>query len=142
LVSKTFVEKDKIVKVILTDPYILANSDESGGNSLDNLKSFLKIIISDKNKNFSLCIQPRKKKSDSAYKSFCDSIKKEYKNIKIESFDSKFKFHDRFYICKYHDGTYKGVFGPSINGLDSKSIILFGEIENGNSLKKIKEWFE
>jgi hypothetical protein len=142
LISKTFSNKSKIVKVIVTDPFILANSEDGNGNSLDNIKSFLSIIINDKDKKFTLCIQARKKKTESAYNSFCNSLKKEYTNLIIDPINSKFKFHDRFYICKYEDGTYKGVFGPSINGLDSNSIVLFGEIEQGKSLDKIKKWFE
>jgi hypothetical protein len=39
-------------------------------------------------------------------------------------------FHDRLYIVKNMKNKYKGVFGPSMNGLGSHDIVLMGELED------------
>lgn len=38
------------------------------------------------------------------------------------------KFHDRFYLVRDKNGQMLGVFGPSLNGLSSDSIVIMGDI--------------
>lgn len=42
---------------------------------------------------------------------------------------SETRFHDRFYVARHADGSMSGLFGPSMNGLDDKSFVLVGELE-------------
>lgn len=39
------------------------------------------------------------------------------------------RFHDRFYLARHRDGSVSGLFGPSMNGLNDKSLVLVGELE-------------
>lgn len=39
------------------------------------------------------------------------------------------RFHDRFYLARHGDGSVSGLFGPSMNGLNDKSFVLVGELE-------------
>jgi len=142
MVRKVFKGIGNVNMVILTDPYILADVGEngvSGGHS--NFIEYLKILIPEKTHHFELNISPSRK-GQSKYKIFVELVKNNFPNVKIGPYKSGYKFHDRFLIAKNDKGLYRGMFGPSFNGLDSKSIVLYGELEEKNTLEKIKKWFD
>lgn len=47
------------------------------------------------------------------------------------------RFHDRFYLVRHRDGSVSGLFGPSMNGLNDKSFVLVGELEE-MTLKRLR----
>lgn len=47
------------------------------------------------------------------------------------------RFHDRFYLARHRDGSVSGLFGPSMNGLNDKSFVLVGELEE-MTLKRLR----
>lgn len=131
-----------IRKVYLTDPYLLADVSEDGNEGgFNNLVDYLNIIIRDKKSDFELLIS-KTVKQQSKLNNFKRSIKNIFHNVEINNYYSPYHIHDRLLITIDNKGIYKGMFGPSFNGLNSKSIVLFGELEYKNTLDKIKKWFD
>lgn len=144
LVRKTHSEKDPPKDIILTDPYIYTNVGEDGHEGgFSNLVAYLKALGISTHDSFSLLMTPEPKKGGS--KTVMDALhaklKEQFNNMVIKCHSKKLKFHDRFYVVRHQSGTIKGVFGPSINGLTSNSIVLMGNIEGPQAEKKLKEWF-
>jgi hypothetical protein len=132
-----------IRRVILTDPYILMECFEDGTNGgLQNLFEYLSNLGLDKLSSFQLHINPSpKRQTDELTKRFKDNLEREFPNITIDRYKPKYVFHDRFYLVEDSTGDIKGVFGPSLNGLASKAIILFGELESDNTMTRMRDWF-
>lgn len=143
LVKKSKKKLKEIKEVILTDPYIYHDLSEDGiEGGLNTLIEYLYTLGFTKDSHFILKITPSPKgTSNKTRVIFENTLKKTFQNIKIDKFLPKYKFHDRFYIIKDSKGQINGLFGPSLNGLNSSSIVLMGEIEGESSIKKLKEWF-
>jgi hypothetical protein len=58
-------------------------------------------------------------------------IKTDFPGARIGTFPTGPRFHDRFYLTRDQSGRLAGIFGPSLNGLGAKTIVLMGELETG-----------
>lgn len=137
-------KKSDIKRVILTDPYILEDVSENGDTGgYNNLKEYLQTLGLNKKSSFVLETNPspmlHTKSKEKIFKNF---IKKEFPEISFGHFKSKYKFHDRFYLVEDTSGLIKGVFGPSLNGLSTNTITLFGALEDKNTLDVMSKWFK
>lgn len=143
LVRTVHKNTNKIKRVILTDPYILMECFEDGtGDGLQNLIEYLRNLGLDSDSSFDLHINPSpKRQTEELTKKFKENLKQEFPSIRIGRYKPKYVFHDRFYLVEDISGNIKGVFGPSVNGLLSKSIVLFGELETNHTMTKMKDWF-
>jgi hypothetical protein len=132
-----------IRRVILTDPYIFMECFEDGtSGGLQNLFEYLRNLGLDKLSSCELHINPSpKRQTEDLTKRFKENLEMEFPNITIDRYKPKYVFHDRFYLVEDTAGDIKGVFGPSLNGLGSKAIVLFGELESSNTMTKMKDWF-
>ncbi len=141
---KTIHGQAEIKKVILTDPYILIDTSEDGETGgLENLIEYLQTLGLTRTNSFILEISPSPKMySETRYEIFEKYLKTEFPNISINRYKPKFIFHDRFYLVEDSSGNLKGVFGPSLNGLSSKAIVLYGELEVKGAMDKIGKWFD
>jgi hypothetical protein len=52
-----------------------------------------------------------------------------YRSVRVLSHITGTRFHDRFYLARHRDGSVWGMFGPSMSGLNDKSFVLVGELE-------------
>lgn len=126
-------DSSKIKEVIVTDPYVLKPVGDRGvGGGYDNFIKYLSTLGLDNNSQFGLkfngggCIEKRQILER--------TLKEKFLSVSIEYLSPKLDFHDRFYLVRYKNGDLKGLFGPSLNGLSAKSIVLIGELEE-NALK-------
>lgn len=144
LVRRTHPENDPPRVVILTDPYIYSDVSEDGREGgFSNLVEYLKTLGLSSDDSFTLRLTPSPKRGTAtAKKNLHRHLKTKFNNIKLEGYSSQLKFHDRFYVVIHRSGTIKGLFGPSINGLTSDAIVLMGDIDGQQSLKKLKNWFQ
>lgn len=143
LVRRTHPQNDPPHEVILTDPYIYSDVSEDGkeGGFL-NLVEYLKAIGLSSEDMFTLRMTPSPKRGTvTAKKNLHRHLKTKFKNIQFKDYSPQLKFHDRFYVVRHRSGAIKGVFGPSINGLTSVSIVLMGDIDELQPLKKLNIWF-
>ncbi len=142
MVKKVYQGINNIKKVILTDPYLIidvsADGNEGGFNSI---VEYLEIIIDNAESNFELQISPTLK-NDKNINNFKRLIKNKFTNVSFSYYKSKYNFHDRLLITIDSQNNYKGIFGPSFNGLNSNSIVLYGELETKNTMDRLKKWFE
>lgn len=138
LVSKHH-KKDKgdIKEVIITDPYILSEFSEEGkSGGFINLIKYLEELGIDKNYNFTFkYLGAPKGQTDEKIRLFENKLKIKFTNIKFNRLNMQ--FHDRLYIIKDNQAVYRGLFGPSLNGLTAKSIVLMGEIKP-DTIKDLK----
>lgn len=124
--------------IYVTDPYIYVDISEKGtSGGLVNFSSYLNALGINKESKFSLYTTNKPKKGN--HKSFVKVLADQFPNAKLEQFKTNNLFHDRFYIVDHGKHGFKGVFGPSVNGLTDQDIVLMGEIESNmiNYLKKI-----
>lgn len=141
MVRRVYQNKPNIKKVILTDPYLLADISEDGiEGGFNNLVEYLNIIIRDKESKFELQISKTLKKQLN-FKNFKRMVIRNFPNVEINNYDSPYHIHDRFYITVDDKNNFNGLFGPSINGLNSRSIVIFGELESKNTMDRLKKWF-
>lgn len=134
--------KGKIRNIYITDRYLLKDEGEDGSvGGYENICKYLNILGLDRKSCFSLSYVNVK---DQAKKDIWESfLRTRYPNITFKNISKAYRFHDRFYIVEYVGGDVKGVFGPSMNGLCSTSIVLMGEIEKGaHSLGTIHKWLD
>lgn len=143
LVRRTHSESDLPSEVILTDPYIYSDVSEDGiTGGFSNLVSYLEILGLSADDSFTLRMTPSPKRGTvTAKKNLHRHLKTKFKNIQLKDYSPQLKFHDRFYVVRHRSGKIKGVFGPSINGLTSDSIVLMGDIDELQPLKKLENWF-
>ena len=143
LVKKVHKNTEKIKEVIITDPYIYSDTGESGKEGGYNTTiEYLQTLGIEANDKFTLRLNPSPKKYNEQSKKIFESVlEKEFININYATFSSKYIFHDRLYLVKDGSGKLKGVFGPSLNGLTTNSIVLMGEIDNANTIKLLKDIF-
>ncbi|MEQ3337562.1 hypothetical protein [Clostridium butyricum] len=138
------IHKDQEVKkVIITDRFIYLDKAEDyttvGG--YDNYVEYLNSLKIDKDKVFTITTNPHAKGSTQSKEIFQRTIQDNFKNVQFEEFSREYKFHDRLYLVKDKKAQIKGVFGPSLNGLMSESIVLMGDISDNNTLKRLNEMF-
>lgn len=144
LVKRTHPENDPPQEVILTDPYIYSDISEDGQEGgFSNLVAYLEVLGISDDDTFTLLMTPSPKRGTvTARKNLHRYLKKKFKNIKLKNYSPQLKFHDRFYVVRHRSGKIKGVFGPSINGLTSDAIVLMGDINELQPLKKLESWFQ
>lgn len=141
LVRKVHSGAGAAVKVVVTDPFLLTDTSENGtSGGFKNFCDYLRELHLAS--NAVLFITPGPKKPSANRTRWIDSVQKAFPGLRIESFASKFSFHDRFYIVEHQGGDVRGVFGPSMNGLSDTDIALFGELEVPNALATLATWFD
>lgn len=143
LVQRTHRKESPPSEVILTDPYIYSDISEDGkeGGFL-NLVAYLEALGITTDDSFTLLMTPSPKRGTKlAKKNLHRHLKTKFKNIQFKDYPPQLKFHDRFYVVRHRSGKIKGVFGPSINGLTSDAIVLMGDIDELQPLKKLEDWF-
>jgi hypothetical protein len=142
LVRKSRKNMGSIKEVILTDPYIYHDLSEDGVNGgYDSLAEYFKILGLCKESFFTLKKNPSPKRATKKNIELLNRfLKNNYPNISIDNYSPKCNFHDRFYIVRDDKGQLGGVFGPSLNGLNSTAIVLMGNIEGIQPLKKLSQW--
>lgn len=143
LVRRTHAQSDLPREVIITDPYIYSDVSEDGiEGGFSNLVLYLETLGLSSEDSFTLRMTPSPKRGTvTARKNLQRHLKKKFKNIQFNDYSPQLKFHDRFYVVRHKSGAIKGVFGPSINGLTSDSIVLMGDIDEIQPQKKLHTWF-
>ncbi|MBS9926337.1 hypothetical protein [Vibrio alginolyticus] len=143
LVKQVHPKNDIPSEVIITDPYIYSDVSEDGmEGGYSNLVSYLNALGLRPDDSFTLRMTPSPKRGTiTSRKILQRHLKREFKNIKFVDYSPKLKFHDRFYVVRHRSNVIKGVFGPSLNGLSSDAIVLMGDIEGIQPLKKLETWF-
>lgn len=122
-----------IKQVIITDPYIFNDISQDGKTGgLSNLVEYLNTLEIYENHEFELKVNNMGKIPTT----FTKQMKAHFKKIKILNHKANESFHDRFYLVKDTKGNFKGIFGPSINAINSYSVVIFCELEE-NVIKKI-----
>ncbi len=143
--------KTPIKDVYFTDRFLLADAGEAGaggaGGGYDHIIKYLESLAVEKEAKFTVHIPSWPSKSaiqkeredclSSAQKILKNLIEKNYTNVQFSQLPQKPVFHDRLYLVRGSDSQINGVFGPSLNGLDSQDIALMGEIENKELLDNI-----
>ena len=142
LVRKVHRGLDQPREVILTDPYIYSDVSEDGlTGGFNNLVQYLEVLGLKNEDRFILVTTPSPKRGGkTAQSNLRRLLKKKFKDILFRDFSPKLAFHDRFYLVRHSSGALKGVFGPSLNGLSSQSIVLMGDIDEVQPLKKLNSW--
>jgi hypothetical protein len=143
LVQRTHPQSDPPREVILTDPYIYSDVSEDGKEGgFSNLVAYLESLGLSADDSFTLRMTPSPKRGTvTAKKNLHRYLKARFKKIQFKDYSPQLKFHDRFYVVRHRSGAIKGVFGPSINGLTSDAIVLMGDIDELQPLKKLEKWF-
>lgn len=143
LVRCTHPQNDPPREVILTDPYIYSDVSEDGKEGgFINLVEYLETLGLSSDDLFTLRMTPSPKRGTvTAKKNLHRHLKTKFKKIQFKDYSPHLKFHDRFYVVRHRSGAIKGVFGPSINGLTSDAIVLMGDIDELQPLKKLEIWF-
>ena len=131
LVRIVHARSEGIREVIVTDPYVLADKGEdnvTGG--YDNTIAYLNAVGLKCDHNFVLKITPAPRKATpSAAGIFERCITAAFPKATVTRFSPTYIFHDRLYITRDSRGQLNGVFGPSLNGLNSLSIVIMGAID-------------
>jgi hypothetical protein len=142
LVRKVHPKADSPREVILTDPYIYTDVSEDGRpGGLNNLVDYLTNLGIDQLDNFTLTITPSPKRGGKTAKHNLQRLlKRRFLGIKFKDFSPTLAFHDRLYIVRHKSGAMRGLFGPSLNGLSSQSIVLMGELTDPQPMQRIKSW--
>ncbi len=127
----------------MTDPYIYSDVSEDGHEGgFSTLVAYLDALGISADDSFILRMTPSPKRGTvTAKKNLHRYLKTKFKNIQFKDYSPQLKFHDRFYVVRHRSGKIKGVFGPSINGLTSDAIVLMGDIDELQPLKKLEGWF-
>ena len=131
-------------EVILTDPYIYSDAgedDRTGGYA--NLVEYLRALNLGEDSEFVVRLNPRAKRASQAVKEILKrAIRDAFPRARVETFTGNSHFHDRFYLVRDAAGGFTGIFGPSLNGLDSNSVVLMGELEQTKTLERLRHFFE
>lgn len=142
LVRKKHAEMGLVKEVILTDPYIYSDLSEDGiEGGFENLMEYLQALDVDSDSTFTIKMNPSPKRATKkAKEALYKKIRKSYPNASLGNYSPKCSFHDRFYIVRDDKGQLGGVFGPSLNGLSSNAIVLMGDLNGQQVLKKLSAW--
>lgn len=138
LIDATKIKSATVLQVILTDPYIYSDIGQNGdGGGFDNLLKLLEHLNIDSSTKFELKLTPQ---NDLEKKeSFKKKIKQKFSCCEVLDHDRSSTFHDRFIFVKYNNNQCKAWYGPSLNGLNSKSIIIFGDLTDNNAVKQLSQ---
>ena len=119
-----------ITEVVITDRYLLLEESEDGkpATPWKDVTEYLKVLRIDPPSAFSLKVNGRLK-SGYRLELFRDTITAEYPRITLVQLPQSLDFHDRLYLAGSRSGDIRGVFGPSLNALDTPSIVVLGELE-------------
>ncbi len=122
-----------IREVILTDPYIYLDLSERGqAGGYDALIDYLGALRLTRDSRFELKLNPSPKKATTTARRLLErKVNHSFPSVRLGTFPARHRFHDRFYLARDQSGRLAGVFGPSLNGLATKTIVLMGELENG-----------
>jgi len=140
LISRVHADAGEARKVVVTDPYLFTDANESGKpGGFENFCKYLGALrlASDAK----LFIPPSPKKPSANRRRWIESVEKKFP-IQVTSFAPKFTFHDRFYIVEHDPCDVRGVFGPSMNGLSGTDIALFGVLEAQSALRTLSAWLD
>lgn len=128
-------------EVILTDPFVHLDVGEAsypGGYS--NLVDYLHALGLARDSEFTLKLNPSPRKAKKGAQDLLErEIRRAFPRAVISRFKSGHRFHDRFYLVRDDSGRLNGVFGPSLNGLDSQSVVLMGELEKTKTLERLED---
>jgi hypothetical protein len=132
-----------VKEVIITDPYIYSDISEQGNHGgLDNFIEYLSALKLDKNSIFTITTTPSPKKFDEKSRDiFKKVVSENFNNARLLTYNSNYNFHDRLYLVRDNTSQLKGLFGPSLNGLNTNSIVLMGELDIDKDLHILKNWF-
>lgn len=144
LVRRTHPEADPPREVILTDPYVYTDVSEDGlVGGFKNLLLYLQTLGLTAEDKFTLTTTPSPKRGGvTAKRNLQRLLRKEFPQIDFKDFSPRLNFHDRFYVVRHRSGGLRGVFGPSLNGLSSDAIVIMGDIDGSQPLKKIYQWLQ
>jgi hypothetical protein len=122
-----------INEVILTDPYIYLDLSEQGEpGGYNALVDYLRALRLTPESRFDLKLNPSPKKAtQQARRLLHRKVKGDFPKVRLGTFSPTHRFHDRFYLARDQSTRLTGIFGPSLNGLATKTIVLMGELENG-----------
>jgi hypothetical protein len=122
-----------IREVILTDPYIYLDlSEQRQPSGYGALIDYLRALRLARDSHFELKLNPSPKKVTTAARRLLErKVKDTFPSVRLGTFPSRHRFHDRFYLTRDQSGRLSGIFGPSLNGLATRTIVLMGELENG-----------
>ncbi len=138
LINATKKKKSRVRRLIMTDPYIYSDVGQAGNTGgFSNLVKLMQHLNIDEKSSFELQLTPRvseEKKTDLQNK-----IKIEFPGCALSSHRSSSTFHDRFILIEYEDGERRAWYGPSLNGLDSDSIVIFGDVTEASALKQLSQ---
>ncbi|PES83463.1 hypothetical protein CN504_13650 [Bacillus anthracis] len=138
LVTKTH-KGQKVKEVIITDRFIYLDSGEDGTpGGYKNIITYLQTLRIGKTDEFSIITNPHAK-SQGKKIAFEEYIRSEFPNVKFRVYQGNNSFHDRFYLVRDRQGQMKGIFGPSLNGLNSESIVIMGDIDDSKVLKTLND---
>jgi hypothetical protein len=140
LVSKTHKRNKGIKDVIITDRFIYSEKSEDGmTGGYSNVVEYLKTLGLEKDDKFNLVVNPHAKSTPEKIKLFQKYIKDAFPNVSFDTYHRENYFHDRFYLVRDTSGQINGVFGPSLNGLNSESIVIMGDIKDKGILSKLNK---
>ncbi len=128
------VHRDQVInEVILTDPYIYLELNEQGeSGGYDALVDYLHALRLTPESRFDLKLNPSPKKAtQDARRLLRRKVENDFPKVRLGTFSPTYRFHDRFYLARDQSARLNGIFGPSLNGLTTKTIVLMGELENG-----------
>jgi len=128
------VHKDQLIlEVILTDPYIYLDLSERGQpGGYVALIDYLHALRLTQDSAFDLKLNPSPRKATTTARQLLErKVKGAFPRARLGAFPASHRFHDRFYLTRDRSGRLAGIFGPSLNGLGAKTIVLMGELEHG-----------
>lgn len=130
-------------EVILTDPYIYADEGEGGATGgYGSLVQYLKALNLTQDSEFILRLNPAPKRATTAAKTLlARTVKTAFPRVRLDTFSTGSRFHDRFYLVRDRDGSIAGLFGPSLNGLGTDSVVLMGALEHKRTLERLERLF-
>ncbi|MCU6409295.1 hypothetical protein [Enterobacter quasiroggenkampii] len=138
LINATKITNAEVQRVILTDPYIYSDIGQNGeGGGFNNLLKLLETLNIADSTEFNLQLTPQNDKEQISR--FENSIKRKFPNCSVSNHNSRSTFHDRFILVQYVGGKSKGWYGPSLNGLNGDSIIIFGDLTDSNALAQLSQ---
>lgn len=131
-----------VKRVIVTDPYVHCDKAEDGTpGGHTTLLSFLEALGLTKDTPFTLELTPAPKGGTDGQPleqtPLGSTLRNHFPNVDIKHHNPcRGGFHDRFYLTVDGSGRWDGLYGPSLNGLASRAIVLLGELEKDSLAKK------
>ncbi|HFI5594346.1 TPA: hypothetical protein ACGQSU_002954 [Raoultella planticola] len=138
LINATKIKNATVLRVILTDPYIYFDIGQNGdGGGFNNLLKLLEHLNINSSTEFRLELTPQ---SDSETKDrFEREIQQKFPQCTVSNHNNSSSFHDRFIFVQYSNNQCKAWYGPSLNGLNSNSIIIFGDLTDSNAVRQLSQ---